>query len=111
MLAAYLISSLGGDKAPPAGTGLTPQAGATTAATQPGQLPASGLQTTQGIVPGVEGKTATIAKAAIQESGYTTVEKTQKSNEPKGVVITQSPAAGVAWPAGSAVTIVISDGP
>ena len=112
VLAAFLISNLGGDPPPPSTKSPTAASGSTIAApTTASQLPASGLETTKGIVPAVEGKNSAIAKAAIQEAGYTAVEKSEKSNEQKGIVITQSPAAGVAWPAGSNVTIVVSAGP
>lgn len=109
VLMAFLISNLGGDSPPPGAT--TGDSGAVRNPTQAGQLPPSGIQTTKGIVPAVEGKTAAVAKAAIQEAGYVAVEKSQKSTEPKGMVITQSPAADIPWAAGLQVTIVVSEGP
>ena len=113
VLMAFLISNLGGDSTPPGATSADSATvkNPTPLPTQAGQLPPSGLQTTKGIVPAVEGKTAAVAKAAIQEAGYVVVEKSQKSHEPKGTVITQSPAADVPWAAGMAVTIVVSEGP
>lgn len=112
VLAAYLISNLGGDAAPPGAAGPTAPPNNTAALpVQQGQLPASGLQTTQGIVPALKGQPAAIARAAIREAGYLAVEKSQKSNEPKGTVIDQSPGAEVAWPAGGNVTIIVSEGP
>ena len=113
VLMAFLISNLGsGDTPPPSTGGSSSSRGNPTALpTQQGQLPPSGLTTTKGFVPAVEGRTAVVARAAIQEAGYVTVEKSQKANEPKGTVITQSPAADIAWPAGGNVTIVVSEGP
>lgn len=112
VLAAYLISNLGGDAAPPGAAGPTAPPNNTAALpVQQGQLPASGLQITQGIVPALKGQPAAIARAAIREAGYLAVEKSQKSNEPKGTVIDQSPGAEVAWPAGGNVTIIVSEGP
>ncbi|MBA4179124.1 MAG: hypothetical protein C0506_00910 [Anaerolinea sp.] len=113
VLIAFLISNLGGESTPPGSTSSNSGTvrNPTPLPTQAGQLPPSGLQTTQGVVPAVEGKTAIIARAAIQEAGFVAVEKTQKSNAPKGTVITQSPAADVAWRAGDNVIIVVSEGP
>ena len=113
VLIAFLISNLGGGDAAPGSATNTPAA-RTTATGQPavaGQLPPSGLAVTPGIVPNLIGQSATVAKSAIQEAGYVTKERTQKSSEPKGRVIDQSPGADTAWAAGSAVTIVTSEGP
>ena len=115
VLLAFLISNLGGGGAAPGSATSTPSARSTTTVGLPttaaGGLPPSGLIVTPGIVPSLIGQNSTVAKSAIKEAGYVTVEKNQKSSEAKGKVIDQSPGAEAAWPAGSAVIIVISDGP
>jgi len=117
VLLAFLISNLGGGGDTPGTAAGTPSAKSTTRPnttglpTSAGGLPPSGLLVTPGLVPSLIGQSSTVAKAAIQEAGYVTVEKTQKSSEVKGKVIDQSPGAEAAWPAGSAVTIVVSEGP
>ncbi|MEP6870930.1 MAG: helix-turn-helix domain-containing protein [Anaerolineaceae bacterium] len=116
VLLAFLISNLGGSGAPGTATN-SPSAKSTTRPsttglpTTAGGLPPSGLTVTPGIVPSLIGQSSTVAKSAIQEAGYVAVEKTQKSSEVKGKVIDQSPGAEATWPAGSAVTIVVSEGP
>ena len=117
VLLAFLISNLGGGSGAPGTSTSTPSAKSTTRPsttglpTAAGGLPPSGLIVTPGIVPSLIGQSSTVAKSAIQEAGYVAVEKSQKSSEAKGKVIDQSPGAEAAWPAGSAVIIVISDGP
>ncbi len=115
VLMAFLISNLGGGDSAPGNTTATPATNATALSSLPtvaGQLPPSGLKgITPGIVPNLIGQSSTVAKSAIQEAGYVTIEKTQKSSDAKGKVIDQSPGADAAWPAGSAVTIVTSEGP
>ncbi|MEO6397640.1 MAG: PASTA domain-containing protein [Tepidiformaceae bacterium] len=113
VLLAFLISNLGGGDAPPGSATSTPGARTVTsgAPTTSGQLPPSGLAITPGIVPNLIGQSAAVAKSAVQEAGYITKERTQKSSEAKGKVIDQSPGAETAWPAGSEVIIVTSEGP
>ena len=115
VLMAFLISNLGGGDAAPGATTSTPPTNATALSGQPtvaGQLPPSGLEgITPGIVPNLIGQTSTVAKSAIQEAGYVSVERTQKSSEAKGKVIDQSPGAETAWAAGLSVTIITSEGP
>lgn len=113
VLLAFIISNLGGGTTAPGSATATPGAKTATAGSPApsGQLPPSGLKVTPGIVPNLIGQSSAIARSAIQEAGYVTVEKTQKSSEAKGKVIDQSPGADAAWPAGSPVTIVTSEGP
>jgi transcriptional regulator with XRE-family HTH domain len=114
LLLAIAISKLGGgdDSA-----GTSPGAGAGSTATAPPATPttpagASGLATTPGIVPNVEGKQVATARQAVTEAGFAVSEKHQKDAKPKGTVLQQSPAAGTDKSSGiSTVTIVVSDGP
>jgi serine/threonine-protein kinase len=114
LLLAIAISKLGGgDDSTDASTGT----GAGSTATAPAATPTtpagpSGLATTPGIVPNVEGKQVATARQAITEAGFAVSEKHQKDAKPKGTVLQQSPAAGTDKSSGiSTVTIVVSDGP
>lgn len=116
VLLAFLISSLadddtgatrGGGLAPP--DALTP-AGEEDEEEATPEAEASGLEVTPGVVPDVLGEMVDTAKLAIQEAGLEPVELREKSNQPAGTVIDQSPAPGVELASGQ-VTIVVSDGP
>ena len=62
-------------------------------------------------VPGVVGMSQSEAKTAISQAGYRASVVTQSSSQVlAGKVISQSPAAGAGHPAGSTVTIVVSEG-
>lgn len=119
VLVAMLISRMGDDGGSPApgmskdtgtpegsGTANTPANGKTQVAAG-----ASGLEVTPGIVPNVTGQTAEKARLAIAEAGYVVKERHDKSTQPKGTVVQQSPAPNVELQQGLEVTIVISDGP
>ncbi|MCE7929536.1 MAG: PASTA domain-containing protein [Chloroflexi bacterium CFX7] len=94
------------DDTPGAGSSRTPASVATTV-----PAGASGLEVTPGIVPNVTGQAAEKARLAIAEAGYTVKERHDKSTQPKGTVVQQSPAPNVELEKGLEVTIVISDGP
>ena len=114
VLIAFLISNLGGGDAAPGAATTTPASKTTTTGlpTAAGKLPPSGLEgITPGIVPNLIGRSSIVARSAIQEAGYVTKERTQKSSEAKGRVIDQAPGAETAWAAGSEVIIVTSEGP
>lgn len=119
ILVAMLISRMGDDGGSPAPglstskddvddseTGSTPEDADT-----PVPAGASGLEVTPGIVPNVTGETAEKARLAIAEAGYVVKERHDKSTQPKGTVVQQSPAPNVELQQGLEVTIVISDGP
>lgn len=112
VLLAILISNLGGSGNPPPGTGIdatrtstTPRA---TAAGGADGSPASGVQ--RGVVPAVEGLPEAEAKKAIADAGYTVRELRSKNSADKGIVFSQSPAAGIEYAAGQVVQIFISEG-
>jgi hypothetical protein len=119
VLLALLISNLGGGSTAPGGavaTGTTrpTSAGQQTQAAAPtsaGALLPSGIQTTPGVVPNVIGLTAEKARAAITEAGLKVEEKPAKSNEAKGKIVDQSPAADAQVGAGFIVRIIVSEGP
>lgn len=108
VLAALVISNLGdgngtalpGEDPTPTGTVRTPTAEATTPA-----------NATRGVVPDVEGLDAAAARAEIEAAGFVVRENRTASQMPAGRVLTQSPAAGIAWPEGNEVIIVVSTGP
>ncbi len=114
VLVAMLISNLGGGEEAPPGTG--PDATQTNTA---GSTTASGAASTEttglatpGIVPTLIGLPEATAKKAIAEAGYQVRELREKSSSvEKGVVITQSPVAGIEYAQGLTVQIVISEGP
>jgi serine/threonine-protein kinase len=63
-------------------------------------------------VPDVRGKTKADARAALKDKGFSVVVKEANSNDvTAGVVIDQSPGAGVSAEKGSDVTITVSKGP
>jgi len=110
ILAALLISNLGGDDSnTPPGSG-TPGSSATAGASATTTQATSGLTVTPGVVPDVRGQTVTVAALAIQEAGFVARENHKKDTAPKGQVIDQS-AAGTSQPLGSTIIIVVSDGP
>jgi len=116
VLLAFLLSSLAGDDTESPGGGLAPPDSLTPASTEadseetPSTAATSGLDVTPGVVPDVLGEIVDTAKLAIQEAGLEPVELREKSNQPSGTVIDQSPAPGVPLASGQ-VTIVVSDGP
>ncbi len=115
VLLAFFISRLAGDDTQAPGGGLAPPGSLTPAAESPEatNTPAtgsSGLEVTPGVVPDVLGEMVDTAKLAIREAGLEPVELREKSNQPAGTVIDQSPAPGVELASGQ-VTIVVSDGP
>lgn len=107
VIIALVISRLGdgadstftGEDGTANGTASTPTAAATTPA-----------NVTRGVVPDVEGLDATAARAEIVAAGFVVRENRTASQMPAGTVLTQSPAAGVAWPEGNEVIIVVSTG-
>ena len=66
---------------------------------------------TQVGVPLVVGEQFDQAAAQLQGQGFAVARKDVESSQPKGTVISQSPAGGVAAPAGSTVTLSVSLGP
>jgi beta-lactam-binding protein with PASTA domain len=108
VLLAILISNLGGSNNPPPGTGID----ATRTSNTPGPTasggPASEVQ--RGVVPAVEGLPEAEAKKAIADAGYTVRELRSKNSADKGIVFSQSPAAGIEYAAGQVVQIFISEG-
>lgn len=121
VLLAFLLSSLGGDEAPPGSQGTSPTATtegsadstADVGASSGGETPtlgASGLDVTPGIVPNLIGQQADVARLAVVEAGYLVMEQTAPNSEPEGTVIDQSPAPDIELPVGSTVVIVISEG-
>ncbi len=121
ILLAMLITRMGDDSSSPA-PGLSSNSnsddpagdgakGSPTAAGTKVPAGASGLEVTPGVVPNVTGQTAEKARLAIAEAGYAVKERHDKSTQPKGTVVQQSPAPNVELQAGLEVTIVISDGP
>lgn len=113
---AFAISRLdGGDNAggvaPPTGTS-SPAGARTSTAAGTSAAATSGIETTRGVVPDVKGQTATVARLAIQEAGFSAREQHARSSTvPKGSVMDQAPVAGFEQPEGSNVIIVLSDGP
>ena len=66
----------------------------------------------QAAVPNVVGMDATNAENALIAAGMTLGSVSEEANDaPKGQVIVQSPEAGAAAPAGTAVSVIISTGP
>jgi len=64
------------------------------------------------LVPDVKGKTEADANKALTDAGFTVTTKRQDSDSiPAGQVISQTPDGGVKADKGSAVTIVVSQGP
>jgi cytoskeletal protein RodZ len=128
VLLAFIISRVGGGGSDPRTPGVT----ATTAAS--GANPASGAANKAGAntpaagnataattsksavagqnvaVPSVKGKTEADAKAALEAAGFTVNIFPGGDSGTKGTVTDQSPAPDVQWPAGSSVTIVVSQG-
>jgi transcriptional regulator with XRE-family HTH domain len=108
VIAALVISNLGddggtalpGENGTPTGTAGTPTVQATTP-----------VNVTRGVVPDVEGLDAPAARAEIEAAGFVVRENRTASQMPAGRVLTQSPAAGIAWPEGNEVIIVVSTGP
>jgi len=117
---AILVSRMG-DNGSPTTPPLTPKTGTTQSAggatTAPGGQTTtvapgtSGLPVTPGVVPDVTAQTVEKARLAIAEAGYKVKERHENATQPKGTIVTQSPAADVELQQGLEVTIVISDGP
>lgn len=113
---AFVISQLG-DDSPPEGLGLpsdTPGATGSTPtseATNDAGVAPSGLDTTPGVVPDVEGQPMEVAAAAIREAGFEPNVTTAQDDAPAGTVLTQSPGPGIEQAPGGKVTIVVSEGP
>jgi hypothetical protein len=116
LVIALAISRLGGDSTPEglalpgsttAANALDPDA---TATTGDGMAP-SGLTTTPGIVPDLEGQPQEVAIAAIREAGFEPNVTTSPDDAPAGMVLDQAPGAGVEHTPGGNVTIVVSEGP
>ena len=65
------------------------------------------------LVPNVIGMPQAEAEAAIQEAGLTvgTVTTRPDNDAPAGEVIEQAPLSGVEQPPGTAIDLVVSDGP
>jgi beta-lactam-binding protein with PASTA domain len=79
---------------------------------RPSPVPArKQLPPTRGIVPDVVGLNAEEATTLLQDLGYTVFETREADEAPADTVTDQAPAPDVAWPEGSEVTIVVSDGP
>lgn len=116
VLLAFFISRLADDDTDANTGGLAPPDALTQAAegepeaTTTPTTGTSGLDVTPGVVPDVLGEMVDTARLAIQEAGLEPVELREKSNQPAGTVIDQSPAPGVELASGQ-VTIVVSDGP
>ncbi|MBV9212259.1 MAG: serine/threonine protein kinase [Actinobacteria bacterium] len=62
-------------------------------------------------VPDVVGKQESVATATLQDAGFKVTSVKQDSNQPKGQVLSESPAAGSSVPKDSRVTITVSRGP
>jgi serine/threonine-protein kinase len=62
-------------------------------------------------VPSIVGEPYANAASAIQGAGFDVARVETDSDEPKGVVIAQTPTAGSQAPAGSTVTLTVSKGP
>jgi serine/threonine-protein kinase len=88
-------------------------------APKPGEVVLSGtkvrINVSRGVrtlgVPGVVGEPYVNAASAIQGAGFDVDRVDTDSDEPKGVVIAQTPTAGSQAPAGSTVTLTVSRGP
>lgn len=115
VIAAFLISSLGGEEG-----GVTPTATATgtvtagaaatgTTATRTGT--ATSQAAAPGVVPDVVGETEADATRLIRAAGLTVRVITERSTRPKGTVTDQSPSATTQLQPGEEVRIVVSEGP
>jgi beta-lactam-binding protein with PASTA domain len=62
-------------------------------------------------VPDVAGLTASAARRALEDAGFTVTVVRVHSEEPVGTVVTQSPRAGAELRKGAAVTLRVSSGP
>jgi hypothetical protein len=114
LFVALVISRLGGDStADSPGIGSTPAAEQTpeAAATNDDSVAPSGLATTPGVVPDVEGQPQEVAIAAIREAGFEPNITSSPDDAPAGTVLTQSPGPGIEQATGGKVTIVVSEGP
>jgi serine/threonine-protein kinase len=88
-------------------------------APKPGEVVLSGtkvrINVSRGVrtlgVPGVVGEPYVNAASAIQGAGFDVDRVDTDSDEPKGVVIAQTPTAGSQAPASSTVTLTVSKGP
>jgi cytoskeletal protein RodZ len=109
---AIIISNLGGDEAPPPGTGLesTQAAGDGLAAASATETPTGSSDVTPGVVPELVGLQEAEAKQLITTAGFTVRELRTANSAAKGTVIDQSPDSGVEWPRGRQVVIAISEG-
>lgn len=111
---ALLLSNAGGDSEPPSGASTnetpTPEATGDGTAAAGTTVAASGLNVTPGVVPDLLGVAEATAVAAIQEAGFVPEVRRQASSDPAGTVIDQSPAAEIAYAAGSTVIVVVSEG-
>jgi len=115
LFVALIISRLGGGSTSDS-PGITDPASVTDqtpepAATNDDSVAPSGLATTPGVVPDVEGQPQEVAIAAIREAGFEPNITSSPDDAPAGTVLTQSPGPGVEQAAGSKVTIVVSEGP
>lgn len=70
---------------------------------------AKGVQ--QVSVPNVVGNDITKARSVLEDSGFTVTTVSGASNDPQGTVIGQNPGANSQVPAGSTITLTVSDGP
>ena len=120
ILLAFVISNLGGDNsadlsgAAAAGGTTTTAAGSTAGtgtATANSGPDISGIAVTRGVVPDVQGETIAVARAAVEAAGFKVNEIRGRNTSAAGTVYDQSPAAGTNQPAGSVVTLAVSDGP
>ncbi|MGD9932620.1 MAG: helix-turn-helix domain-containing protein [Dehalococcoidia bacterium] len=117
VIAAFLISSLGGDEGGIAPTTtatgtVTAGAASTTTGTAPTRTGTATTQAaTQGVVPDVVGETEADATRLVRAAGLAVRVITEKSTRPKGTVTDQSPAPTTQLQAGDEVTIVVSEGP
>jgi serine/threonine-protein kinase len=62
-------------------------------------------------VPSVVGQTVQSASSALQGAGFAVATKSVASNQPKDIVVDQSPAANTSQPPGTTITLSVSKGP
>jgi beta-lactam-binding protein with PASTA domain len=77
-----------------------------------GVLLCAGCDDTDSPIPDVSGQQARSALSHLRQSGYEHFSWAGRtSNEPVGIVLATSPAAGTATPHGSRIRLIMSEGP
>ncbi|MBB5790556.1 Stk1 family PASTA domain-containing Ser/Thr kinase [Jiangella mangrovi] len=98
------------DSARPADTVLASAPGVGTTL-EPGAVVALTLASGNQVVPDVLGLGIGVARAQVQDAGFTVVETPAESGEAPGTVLGVQPAAGTSLRLGSTVTVVVAVGP